>query len=376
MSIVAIVVLLVFGHATANEIIPRLNVKMDLTSVVFLLKICNYTQQSSNDEFASFWYGAFSQKLGECSFNNIGFHPNNNRIVEIHIPCIFKSVIGGYTVNNSLLNNTNYNYYNFEYAAYVVKYVNLNMSSYRHRLLVYPRGTPASFYGLGTLGCYDDGCYSWYNTPRFVANLFLHELGHNFGLDHSKTFSDEYGDDTCIMGKQPNRCYNAPHRYSLGWSEPKATLNLTATTTNFSALYSLRNQQFIKINHNVFVEHVDIAGMPQIEQSIHVYILMPNLSTIHLCSMASLGAACTMNGEQSLTFKVINMTTSTIRFAVCQSKCDYAVDIPANSTQITIPNTTHNLTRNSNATHRNNSFQHKTHTILVLLMIALVICAL
>mmetsp|Transcript_3617 Transcript_3617/g.5403 ORF Transcript_3617/g.5403 Transcript_3617/m.5403 type:complete len:672 (-) Transcript_3617:219-2234(-) len=57
--------------------------------------------------------------------------------------------------------------------------------------------------------------------------VILHELGHNFNLDHSGENESEYGDHTCLMGNSGSlystdggrMCYNGAKNWQLGWYE-------------------------------------------------------------------------------------------------------------------------------------------------------------
>lgn len=61
----------------------------------------------------------------------------------------------------------------------------------------------------------------------FSKNILLHEWGHNLGLHHATLHRDEYGDDTCAMGRSTNRslCFNAAHSHLLKW------INITSIST-------------------------------------------------------------------------------------------------------------------------------------------------
>ena len=75
------------------------------------------------------------------------------------------------------------------------------------------------------------GVESWFRMYSVITTLdILHEFGHNMWLAHSGDASDEYNDDTCLMGNTPEtnpsdlqrrggakRCFNAPKTYQLAW---------------------------------------------------------------------------------------------------------------------------------------------------------------
>jgi hypothetical protein len=324
--------------------ITRLNVKEQMTSIVYLLKVCDYTKQTPVVEFQDFWYGSFARNLSKCTLDNVGFNPKDNVVVEMTIPCQFESYINKQTVDNTLLNNTNYNDYNTEWTAYAIKNTNFNITAYKYRMIIIPKETPATFYGLASIGCYDDGCYSWYNTDKYVSNLFLHEMGHNFGLHHSRKMNDEYGDATCVMGSQPNRCWNAAHRYALGWSEPKDTLLLNNSELTLQKPIALTLGQFVTVNNNIFVEHVDISTVPNIiPRSIQVYQLInTDFSTLHLCSLFKVGDVCTINQDTQIALTIASMYSDTIIVDICRDACNntsynYSTTTPPVSSPVSSP---------------------------------------
>jgi hypothetical protein len=56
---------------------------------------------------------------------------------------------------------------------------------------------------MGSVGCSGTKCYTWINgAVSRDLSIYMHEMGHNFGLHHSaRAGSDyEYGDNTCTMG--------------------------------------------------------------------------------------------------------------------------------------------------------------------------------
>lgn len=105
-----------------------------------------------------------------------------------------------------------------------------NLSTYRHFMLVLPEKISCDWGGLGSLGC-GSSCTTWIRgyDPKLVYSqlIYTHELGHNLGMSHSATDTNndgvvesEYGDSACIMGTGNFQFYsevNAAHRDQMGW---------------------------------------------------------------------------------------------------------------------------------------------------------------
>jgi hypothetical protein len=67
------------------------------------------------------------------------------------------------------------------------------------------------------------------------ANVLLHEFGHVYGLKHARQGSEEYGDETSIMGITSDaqyRCFNGYNFWKLGWFNHDYATEVTAPVTN------------------------------------------------------------------------------------------------------------------------------------------------
>ena len=113
-----------------------------------------------------------------------------------------------------------------QYAQdFAFKNLSIDVSSYRYHMFMMSPYPACNWAGLGTIGCTSAGCLSWFlGKYGYDIGVIMHELGHNFGLSHSTTLNNEYGDGSCIMGmaiEGSYRCYNAPQMLNLGATHPK-----------------------------------------------------------------------------------------------------------------------------------------------------------
>ena len=92
----------------------------------------------------------------------------------------------------------------------------VDLSTYPRKVYVLPpAGCGAA--GLAEFGATPSRAWVFYSE---IGDIFAHELGHNLGMHHASTASNEYGDNTSIMGLARNRLrpVNAPHKIQMGWA--------------------------------------------------------------------------------------------------------------------------------------------------------------
>ncbi len=92
----------------------------------------------------------------------------------------------------------------------------IGVTSYPRKVYVMPPNScPGA--GLGTIGSVQSS-RAWIFSCD-IKGVFAHEIGHNLGMDHASTPTEEYGDSTDPMsiGTWMLHGVNAPHRVAMGW---------------------------------------------------------------------------------------------------------------------------------------------------------------
>jgi hypothetical protein len=93
-------------------------------------------------------------------------------------------------------------------------------NQFDHVMLCLPPGTSGGWIGYAYINWYlsvfnDDWCT--------YLSIQMHEIGHNLDLAHSGEGTNQYGDQTAMMGYSysqddgPKMCFNAPKNWQLGW---------------------------------------------------------------------------------------------------------------------------------------------------------------
>lgn len=119
----------------------------------------------------------------------------------------------------------------------------VNLAAYSRFIYVFPRNDACGWSGVGTVG----GTTSdvWVN-GRLELKVVAHELGHNFGLQHSHSNDCDltplgntctpydYGDVADVMGTNTAGHFNAFQKERLGWLNAGAQPTIAAATVSGS----------------------------------------------------------------------------------------------------------------------------------------------
>jgi hypothetical protein len=118
----------------------------------------------------------------------------------------------------------------------------VDLSKYDRSLYVFPLTSSCGWAGLGMVG--GAKTRSWINGAMGSLRTPAHELGHNFGIYHSRLLMcpnspnsgscsrSEYGDGTDIMGAARTSHFNAHQKDRLGWLNYQSSPPITTVTTS------------------------------------------------------------------------------------------------------------------------------------------------
>lgn len=117
----------------------------------------------------------------------------------------------------------------------------VDLSAYTRFIYIFPYTSSCGWSGAGTIGGYPS--QSWIN-GKLELQVIGHELGHNFGLQHSHSLecgtttlgsncqSFDYGDHFDIMGNFRAGHFNAFQKSQLGWLNYGNSPSITTVTTS------------------------------------------------------------------------------------------------------------------------------------------------
>jgi hypothetical protein len=135
----------------------------------------------------------------------------------------------------------------------------VNLAAYQHRVYVLPPDMGCPWGGLGQVEC-GDNCRAWESTysyyPCGTRGAHAHELGHNRGLMHASTDTNndgtidgEYGDYSDFMGGNVDELQqnNGPHKLKAGWIDAASVVDATAGGVFTVSALELANAPFPQV---------------------------------------------------------------------------------------------------------------------------------
>jgi hypothetical protein len=131
-------------------------------------------------------------------------------------------VVGPFKINYNGNSSCDYNSW-ASAADAAAQAAGVDLSQYAHKVYVFPKVNNCSWAGLGTIG--GNPSRAWIAACD-LADVYAHELGHNLGMHHASTDSNndgvndcEYCDNSDFMGYGGVglRALNGPHKEEMGW---------------------------------------------------------------------------------------------------------------------------------------------------------------
>ena len=140
------------------------------------------------------------------------------------------------------------------YAQQAAASAGANIAGYDHLVYAFPQNA-CTWQGRGSVG--GTPSQAWIN-EWFELGIVGHELGHNFGLYHSRSMdcgafaiggsctTDEYGDTLDLMGAANSAHFNLFQKERLGWANSGTTPPITTVTS--SGTYWLDSYESANLN--------------------------------------------------------------------------------------------------------------------------------
>lgn len=228
-------------------------------ALVVPLSICNYPPSVTSSTLDATLFGSLDYSVENmftgCSLGHAKFSRSDVTVLPfaVHVPCA-----GSVTDPNVVCDFDQWSQVADQWlAANYYYHRNFTQDTYVHRIYVLPRGIrTCAWAGMGWVGCKDSPgkCKVWImGEAADQAMTYVHELGHNLGLNHANTPATIYGDGSDAMGFCCSvRCFNAANLDALGWAQPTIQLDVASLPQNqwlsFQlAVSTVSNANYIKI---------------------------------------------------------------------------------------------------------------------------------
>jgi hypothetical protein len=164
----------------------------------------------------------FQNKSMECSaasVNSLMFSTVNSYYKEVsfnHVS-LAGNVLGPFTIPHNSTDSCSYSSWgsSLHNAALAA---GIDLSAFTRLIYVFPNNSCSSTAsGYGTVG--GSPSKSWILGYCDRKEVYAHEFGHNLGMHHASTPTNEYGDYSDVMGYSWSAFFhqNAPHKVQMGW---------------------------------------------------------------------------------------------------------------------------------------------------------------
>ncbi|GAX75603.1 hypothetical protein CEUSTIGMA_g3047.t1 [Chlamydomonas eustigma] len=186
-----------------------------------------------------------------CTMGQLSLNATSSIALNIPFPCNGTQLDDGTVFTMSTCNNNVLPWQEYAAQQAAILMPGIDMNQFQHRVLILPVIMTSvvegcNFGALGSQGRwgYDTApqlgnawgyglvwlcgdCWNW-------TAVYFHELGHNYGMQHARSqvapFVGDTLDSACSMTSwagEDARCYNAPHMWLAGWSQPSIQLDMS-----------------------------------------------------------------------------------------------------------------------------------------------------